>query len=312
MKFTWLWLKDHIQTDENISKIVSCLPMIGLEVDEVIDKSKNLKEFVIGKVNECKQHPNADRLKILSVDDGSGNYHQVICGAPNAKKGLIGVFARIGTYIPGTGINLDVGTIRGEKSFGMMCSEKELEISDEHDGIIELDKDAIIGEKYYKYAGYDDPVINISVTPNRADCLGVRGIARDLAATGLGTLKPLKFKKITESFRSPIKFEIDKKVFSRGLVPTISSRFYKNLNNKKSPKWMSQRLEAIGQRSISALVDITNYVMIDICRPLHAYDGKKIQGDRLLIRHAIDKEKITTLNEKTYELCSDDLIISDS
>ena len=246
MKFTWQWLQEHLHTEKDLSEILSCLPMIGLEVEEVTDKSEKLREFVIAKITECKQHPNADRLKILNVDDGSNLNYQIICGAPNAQKGLIGVLAKPGTFIPGTGINLDVGIIRGEKSFGMMCSEKELEMSNEHDGIIELDSDAVIGEKFYKYAGFDDPVISVSITPNRPDCLGVRGIARDLAAAGFGTLKPLKFKKIKGNFASPKKFSIDKDVLSKGLVPIISSRYFRNLSNKMSPKWMKNRLEAIG------------------------------------------------------------------
>ena len=312
MKFTWNWLLDHLQTEKSLTEILSILPMLGIEIENLEDKSQILKDFIIAKVIDAKQHPNADRLKILYIDDGTNSSHQVICGAPNAKKGLIGVFAKPGTIIPSNGLKLEVGSIRGEKSFGMMCSERELEISDEHDGIIELSSDAKIGEKFYKYFGFDDPVITISITPNRPDCLGVRGIARDLAAAGFGKLKPLKFKYVKGEFKSPKTFCIDKNVFSKGLVPSISSRYFKNLKNDKSPKWMSQRLEAIGQRSISALVDITNYIMIDLSRPLHAYDGRKIEGNKLLVRFAHDREEIKTLNEKTYQLSSQDLVISDT
>ena len=312
MKFTFNWLLEHLDTDKTLEEITDKLSMIGLEVEDVTDKSKKLKDFIIAKVIDEKPHPNADRLKILSVDDNSGDIHQVICGAPNAKKNLIGVFAKPGTYIPGIDLKLAVGKIRGENSFGMMCSERELEISDEHDGIIELDKSAKIGSNFLDWSGLGDPVITIGITPNRADCLGVRGIARDLAAAGFGNLKPLKIEEIEGSFKSPKQFIISNELNDSKLVPSLSSRYFKKLNNCQSPKWMQQRLNAIGQRPISALVDITNYVMFDLNRPLHAYDGEKISGDKLEIRFAKENEVISTLNDKQYKLSNDDIIIADS
>ncbi len=312
MKFTFNWLLEHLDTDRSLEEITEKLSMLGLEVEDVTDKSQKLKDFVIAKVIEEKPHPNADRLKILSVDDNSGDIHQVICGAPNAKKNLIGVFAKPGMYIPGIDLKLAVGEIRGEKSYGMMCSERELEMSDEHDGIIELDESADIGKSFLEWSGLGDPVITIGITPNRADCLGVRGIARDLAASGFGKLKPLNIKEIKGTFESPIEFSISKELNEKKLVPSLTSRYFRKLNNCQSPKWMQQRLIAIGQRPISALVDITNYIMFDLNRPLHAYDGENISGDKLEIRCAKKNEEITTLNDKKYILSDEDIIISDS
>ena len=311
MKFTLNWLFDHLETDKTLQEITNKLSMIGLEVEEIDDKSEKLKDFIIAKVVDARPHPNADRLKILSVDDNSGNLHQVICGAPNARKDLVGVFAKPGMYIPGTNLKLTVGEIRGEKSYGMMCSERELEISDEHDGIIELESDAKIGENFVNWSGLDDPIITIGITPNRSDCLGVRGIARDLAASGCGRLKPINLNDIKGTFESPKIFSISDEVNEKKLVPVLTSRYFKNLSNCQSPRWMQQRLIAIGQRPISALVDITNYVMFDLNRPLHAYDGEKISGDKLEVRFSNKEEKITTLNEKEYCLSQGDLIISD-
>ena len=311
MKFTLNWLFDHLETDKTFQEITNKLSMIGLEVEEIDDKSEKLKDFIIAKVVDARPHPNADRLKILSVDNNSGDLHQVICGAPNARKDLVGVFAKPGMYIPGTNLKLSVGEIRGEKSYGMMCSERELEISDEHDGIIELESDAKIGENYAKWSGLDDPIITIGITPNRADCLGVRGIARDLAASGCGRLKPLNLKNVKGTFESPKIFSVSEEVNEKKLVPVLTSRYFKNLSNCQSPRWMQQRLTAIGQRPISALVDITNYVMFDLNRPLHAYDGEKISGNKLEVRFPNKGEKIKTLNEKEYCLSQDDLIISD-
>ena len=312
MRFTLNWLLEHLDTDKSLNEITDKLSMLGLEVEEVTDKSQKLKDFIIAKVIDEKPHPNADRLKILSVDDNSGDIHQVICGAPNAKKNLIGVFAKPGVYIPGINLKLAVGEIRGEKSYGMMCSERELEISDEHDGIIEIDENVKIGSSFLEWSGLGDPVITIGITPNRADCLGVRGIARDLAASGFGNLKPLKIKEIKGTFESPKQFSISKELNTKKLVPSLTSRYFRGLNNNQSPKWMQQRLIAIGQRPISALVDITNYVMFDLNRPLHAYDGQNISGDKLDIRYAKQNEEITTLNDKQYLLSDDDIIISDA
>ena len=309
MKFTWSWLKDHLETDHEMSVILDALPMLGLEVEDVVDKSEALKPFVIAKITEAEQHPNADSLRVCQVDTGSGML-EVVCGAPNARAGLVGVFAPVGAYVPGIDLTLSEAEIRGVKSNGMMCSEREMMLSDEHDGIIELAPDAPIGAAYAEWAGHNDPMIEIAITPNRADCLGVRGIARDLAAAGFGTLKPLEDVAIATSGKSALSWQIDPS--ATDLVPRIAGRSFSNVKNGASPRWMQQRLNAVGQRPISALVDITNYVMIDLGRPLHAYDADKVKGGSLIIRRANAGEEMTALNEKTYTLDDTMLVIGDT
>ncbi|MEL6435272.1 MAG: phenylalanine--tRNA ligase subunit beta [Pseudomonadota bacterium] len=305
MKFTLSWLKDHLETDATLDAIVERLTMIGLEVEEVDDKSA-FAPFKIARVVSAEKHPDADKLKVLMVDAGDGKPVQVVCGAPNAREGLVGAFAAPGTYVPGIDITLSVGKIRGVESFGMMCSERELEMSDAHDGIIDLADDAPVGESFATYAGLDDPVIEIGLTPNRPDCTGVYGIARDLAASGLGTLKPHGIKPALGKGPCPVTVSIK----DADLCPGFALRMVKGVNNGPSPKWMQQRLIAIGLRPISALVDITNYVTFGWGRPLHVFDAAKVQGD-LIVRRAKDGETITGLDGKQYALTSEMCTIAD-
>ncbi len=309
MKFTRDWLFDHLATDHSLDEILEALPMLGLEVEDVQDRAAALASFTIAEVVSAEQHPNADKLRVCMVNTGGGDPVQVVCGAPNARAGMKGVFAPVGAYVPGIDLKLKAGEIRGEASNGMLCSEREMELSDEHDGIIDLPADAPIGAAFAAYAGLDDPIIEIAITPNRADCLGVRGVARDLAAAGYGTLKEVDFGPCEGAFDSPITWNIDAGAY--GFCPRISGCAFRGLRNGPSPAWMAQRLIAVGQRPISALVDITNYVMIDLGRPLHAYDIAKITGDSLTIRAASDGETMTALNEKEYKLDSSMFIIAD-
>jgi len=310
MKFTRDWLFDHLETDRPLSEILDALPMLGLEVESVIDRAALLAPFTIAEVISAEQHPDADKLRVCMVNTGQGDPVQVVCGAPNARAGMKGVFAPAGAYVPGIDLHLKAGEIRGQASNGMLCSEREMQISDEHDGIIDLPADAPIGALFAPFAGLDDPVIEIAITPNRADCLGVRGIARDLAAAGLGTLKPLDISPHEGGFDSPIEWQIESAAES--FCPRISGCAFRGLKNGPSPDWMARRLTAVGQRPISALVDITNYVMIDLGRPLHAYDISKIEGNRLIIRPAKAGEVMTALNEKEYALSPEMFIIGDA
>ncbi len=307
MKFTFSWLKEHLETDQPLEAIVERLSMLGLEVEGVEDKAAALAPFTIARVIEAKQHPNADRLRVCRVDTGTEEV-QVVCGAPNARTGMIGVFAPSGVHIPGTGLDLKKGVIRGEESNGMLCSEREMGLSDDHEGIIDLPEDAPLGARFVDYAGLDDPVIDIAITPDRADCLGVRGVARDLAAAGLGTLKPLDTTPVQGSYDSPIKWAVD--LPDPALCPSVVGRHFRGLKNGPSPKWMQQRLTAVGLRPISALVDITNYVMMDLGRPLHAYDGGKVEGD-IFIRLAKEGESYTALNGKDYTFDPEMIVIGD-
>ena len=309
MKFTFSWLKDHLETTADISTISDTLTNIGLEVDNIENKEEEFKNFTVAKIINATKHPNADRLKVCNVETAKGSV-QVVCGAPNAKSGMIGIFAPSGTYIPGTKVNLKKSEIRGVESSGMLLSEKELGISDEHDGIIELKGEHKIGDPIAPLYGFDDPVIEINITPNRSDCLSVRGIARDLAAAGIGTLKELKVKKIKGNFKSDI---IWRRKFNKKedyLCPGVSGRLFKNLKNIESPDWLKRRLTLIGLRPISALVDITNYVTFDLGRPLHVYDADKLNGD-LVMRKASKEEKCKTLDEKEYSLSNEMIVISD-
>ena len=309
MKFTLSWLKDHLETKASLDQICDKLPMLGLEVESVQNRSIELSEFIVGYVVEAYQHPNADRLRVCIVDTGSEKI-QVVCGAPNARTGIKGVFAPAGARIPATGDELKKGVIRGEESNGMLCSEREMGISDEHDGIIELPADSKVGEGYAKVAGLDDPIIDIAITPDRADCLGVRGIARDLAAAGLGELKPLDVSPVKTSFKSPINWRVDLPEMDPPLAPLVVGRYFRGVKNQPSPKWLKERLQAVDLRPISALVDITNYVMMDVGRPLHAYDADKVEGD-IFIRLAKDGEKYKALDGKEYSFDSDMIVIGD-
>jgi len=297
MKFSLSWLKQHLDTDASAAEIADKLTNIGLEVEEVSNPGEALTPFRVAKVLTAEKHPQADKLQVLSVDAGTGEPIQVVCGAPNARAGMVGVFGPPGAYIPGSDLTLKVAAIRGVESRGMMCSSRELELGDDHSGIIELPEDAPVGAAFTQYAALDDPVFDVNVTPNRQDAMGVRGIARDLAAAGLGTLKPLAVPQIEGSFPCPVPIRIED---PEG-CPAFFGRAIRGLKNGASPEWMQRRLKAAGQRPISALVDITNYVMLDLGRPAHAYDVAKLTGG-LTARAARPGEKVLALNEKEYVL----------
>ena len=309
MQFTFSWLKEHLKTDASLEEITDRLSMLGLEVEGIDDQGEALAAFVIGYVKEAKQHPNADRLQLCIVDAGSGD-EQVVCGAPNARAGMKGVFAPSGSYIPGSDMTLKPSKIRGEDSNGMLCSEREMGLSDDHEGIIELPEDAPVGEGWAKWAGLDDAVIDIALTPNRGDCASVRGIARDLAAAGLGTLKPLDETKIVGSFESPIKWQRDFSGDAVGACPMVVGRSFRNVKNGESPKWLQDRLRAIGLRPISALVDITNWSTFDLGRPLHVFDADKVSGN-FIMRFAKPGEKLEALDEREYALEDSMIVIAD-
>ncbi|OHV73100.1 phenylalanine--tRNA ligase subunit beta [Ensifer sp. LCM 4579] len=308
MKFTLSWLKDHLETDASLEEICARLTMIGLEVEDVDDKAA-FRPFVIARVISAEQHPNADKLKVLKVDTGSGEPVQVVCGAPNARRGLVGAFAAPGTYVPGIDVTLSVGNIRGVESRGMMCSEKELEISEDHTGIIDLPEDAPVGTSYATYAGLDDPVIEINLTPNRPDCTSVHGIARDLAASGLGTLKTGPAPSFPLEGETPVKVRLDLGE-DRHLCPGFALRLVRGVKNGPSPAWMRRRLSAIGLRPINALVDITNYLTFDQGRPLHVFDAAKVAG-HLTVRRAKEGEKILALDGREYALTPANVVIAD-
>ena len=306
MKFTLSWLKDHLETEASLEEICERLTAIGLEVEDVDDKAA-YKPFVIARIVTAEKHPEADRLKVLSVDAGDGKPVQIVCGAPNARAGMIGALARPGTYVPGIDVTLSVGKIRGVASHGMMCSEKELNISEDHNGIIDLPEDAPVGTSFASYAGLDDPVIEINLTPNRPDCTSVFGIARDLAASGLGKLKAPKTPSFKLEGETPhqVKLELEDH-----LCPGFAYRLVRGVKNGPSPKWMQQRLLAIGLRPISALVDVTNYMTFDQGRPMHVFDADKVNGT-LGVRRAKDGEEILALDTHTYKLNPNNVVISD-
>ncbi|SNS62596.1 phenylalanyl-tRNA synthetase beta subunit [Sphingomonas laterariae] len=306
MKFTLSWLKDHLDTEASLDEILVALTQVGLEVEGVDDPAAKLGAFRIARILTAERHPQADKLQVLSVDTGEGDPLQVVCGAPNARAGLVGVFGAPGTYVPGLDVTLKIAAIRGVESRGMMCSMRELELSDAHEGIIELPFDAPVGEAYAQWAGLTDPVIDIAITPNRQDCMGVRGIARDLAAAGLGELKPLDVPAIRGGFPCPIDIRIED---AEG-CPAYFGRVVRGVKNGASPEWLANRLKAVGQRPISALVDITNYVMLDHGRPLHVYDLATLKG-ALVARRARDGETVLALNGKTYTLDPAITVIAD-
>ncbi|MBK5926349.1 phenylalanine--tRNA ligase subunit beta [Rhodobaculum claviforme] len=315
MKFTLSWLKDHLETEAPLSAILDALTDLGLEVEEVDDPADRLGAFSIARVIEAVQHPDADRLRLCRVEtypDGPGTAPQevqVVCGAPNARTGLVGVFAPVGTHIPGTGVDLKPGVIRGVESNGMLCSGRELEVSEDHDGILDLPADAPLGARYIDWAGLNDPMIYIKVTPNRPDALGVRGIARDLAARGLGRLKPRAIAPVPGAFACPVSVTIDPALKERG-CPLFMGRVIRGVTNGPSPAWLQARLRAIGLRPISALVDITNFFTFDLNRPLHVFDAGLIRGS-LRIHPAAGGEELAALNDKTYRLAPGMMVISD-
>ncbi len=309
MKFTLSWLKEHLDTDVSLDDIVSKLTMIGLEVESVDDKGKTLAPYVIGRVVSAEQHPNADRLRVCMVDTGDGKPIQVVCGAPNARAGMTGVFVPLGAYIPGKDLTLQVGTIRGVESRGMLVSEFELQISDDHDGIIDLPADAPVGGSYAKYAGLDDPGIEINLTPNRPDCTGVNGIARDLAAADIGTYKENTPKPVKGAFPCPVSVKLEFGT-TPPLCPAFALRLVRGVNNGPSPAWLQKRLAAIGLRPINALVDITNFITYDRGRPLHVFDAAKVKGN-LVVRRAQNGELLLALDGKTYTLDNAMCVIAD-
>ena len=305
MKFTLSWLKEHLDTEATVDEVAATLTRIGLEVEGVTDPGAKLAAFRVARVLTAERHPQADKLQVLSVDAGDGPT-QVVCGAPNARAGMVGVFGAPGAYVPGSGITLKVAAIRGVESNGMMCSTRELELGDEHDGIIELPADAPVGASYPDYAGLSDPVIDVSVTPNRQDCMGVRGIARDLAAAGLGTLKLFHVEQVAGEGSGPEVATEDPEG-----CPDFYAQGVSGVSNGDAPDWMRRRLLAIGQKPISALVDITNYVMLDLGRPLHVYDRARLRGG-LVARKARAGEALTALNGKTYALDGTMTVIADA
>lgn len=309
MKFTLSWLKDHLETKATLEEIVEKLTTIGLEVEKVENPGEKFAAFVVAEVKSAEKHPGADKLSVCIVNDGKQDV-QVVCGAANAKAGMKGVFAPSGSHIPGTGLDLKPTEIRGVKSNGMLCSERELELSDEHEGIIELPKDAPVGKSYAEYAGLNDPMVEIAITPNRQDCLGVAGIARDLAAAGLGEVITPEPKPIKGGFKSPQALTLEFDKGDEGACPVFVGRYFRGIKNGESPAWLQQRLRAIGLRPISALVDITNYVSYDRARPLHVYDAEKVSG-AIHARLGKKGESYLALDEKTYDLEGGECVIAD-
>ncbi|MCI4662429.1 MAG: phenylalanine--tRNA ligase subunit beta [Neomegalonema sp.] len=317
MKFTLSWLKDHLETEASLPEILEALTDLGLEVEEVVDPAERLGAFRICKVIEARQHPNADKLRLCRVqmladgpkgaDDlkGKAEEIQVVCGAVNAKTGLIGVLARPGDYVPGLDVTLKEGEIRGEASMGMLCSEEELELAESSEGILELPADAPVGARYIDYAGLNDPMIEIAITPNRPDALGVRGVARDLAARGLGRLKDEAAPAIEGRFASPVKVTLDKsareEIEGRAACPLFVGRMVRGVKNGPSPAWLQKRLKAIGINPKNALVDITNYISFDRARPLHVFDMAKLSGN-IKVRLAKQGERILGLDDVDYAL----------
>ena len=304
MKFTLSWLKTHLNTDADLPTILKGLTNIGLEVEGVENPAEKLGAFRIAKVLTAERHPQADKLQVLTVDAGDGAL-QVVCGAPNARAGLVGVFGTEGAVVPVNGMVLKKTAIRGVESNGMMCSFRELELGEDHDGIIELGADAPVGQVYAEWAGLDDPVIDVSITPNRQDCMGVRGIARDLAAAGLGRLNALIVPTIETAGPGP-----DVRIEDADGCPAFFARTVRGVKNGSSPEWMAKQLKAIGQKPISTLVDITNYIMIDLGRPLHVYDMATLKGG-LVARRGRPGEQVLALNGKTYAIDGSMTVIAD-
>ncbi|MBO9445689.1 phenylalanine--tRNA ligase subunit beta [Ruegeria sp. R14_0] len=311
MKFTLSWLKDHLDTDASVDEIAEALTDLGLEVEEIVNPADRLAGFTLGHVKHAEKHPDADKLRVCTVATDEGDL-QIICGAPNAREGITVVVCKPGMYIPGLDLTISVGKIRGVESFGMMASERELELSDEHDGIIELPSGEV-GDKFVDWLAENepskvDPMIEIAITPNRPDALGVAGIARDLAARGVGTLKERDYVPVPGDFDSPIKVKIDEDTLDG--APHFTGRLIKGVKNGPSPQWLQDQLKAIGLRPISALVDITNYMTFDQNRPLHVFDADKVQGN-LRVHRAKGGETLVALDEKEYTLQPGMMVISD-
>ncbi|MFT3733241.1 MAG: phenylalanine--tRNA ligase subunit beta [Hyphomicrobium sp.] len=314
MKFTLSWLKDHLDTDKSVDELATTLSAIGLEVEGVEDPGKTLGAFKVARIVEAKKHPNADKLQVVQVEIAKGQpLMEVVCGAPNARVGLVSVFAPLGTYIPGSKITLEKKPVRGVVSNGMMCSAAELELSEESDGILELPSEWAdrVGEAYINAAGLNDPIIEVKLTPNRPDCTGVRGIARDLAAASMGTLKPeSKLAPLNETFDCKIPVKLEFTPETADACPVFAARTIRNVTNGPSPDWMQNRLKAAGLRPINALVDVTNYISLDRGRPLHVYDAQKIKG-ALHARLAKNGEKFLALDGKEYAVDDTMCVIAD-
>ena len=305
MKFSLTWLKDHLETQARLQEILDALNAIGLEVEGVEDPAELLKGFQVAHVLSAEKHPDADKLQVLKVDTGDGEPLQVVCGAPNARAGMKGVLGLPGAVVPSNGMELRKAAIRGVESTGMMCSARELDLGDDHDGIIELPDDASVGKTFADYQG-SSPVIDVAITPNRPDCMGVYGIARDLAAAGLGTLKPIAMPAFEAAGACPVEIRTDD---PEG-CPAFYGRVIKGVKNGPSPDWLQQRLKSAGQRPISLLVDLTNYLMLAFGRPAHVYDLAKLSG-AVVARRAAEGEQVLALNEKTYTLDPSMVVIAD-
>ena len=310
MKFTLSWLKEHLDTNADVQVIADKLTSIGLEVESIEDAGARLKDFTVAKIVSAEKHPNADKLRLCMVDTGDKEPLQIVCGAPNARAGIKVVLARPGTVIPVTGEALKIGTIRGVESRGMMCSARELLLGEDHDGIIELTSEAVIGAPAAPALGLTDPVIDVSITPNRGDATSVYGIARDLAAAGLGTLKTRKIEPVAGKFPNPKKITLDFKPEDKNACPIFAGRLIRNVKNGPSPQWVQDRLKAVGMKSISALVDATNLIAQDRGRPLHVFDADKLSGN-LHARMANDHEQVLALDGKTYVLDRETVVIAD-
>ena len=308
MKFPLSWLREHLETSATLDAITTTLSAIGIEVEGIEDRGAALADFRIARVIEAVQHPNADRLRMLRVDVGDGVERSVVCGAPNARTGMLGVAALPGHFIPGTGITLKAGEIRGVKSEAMMLSMREMGLGDDHSGIVDLPDDAPPGARYVDYAGLDDPIIEIKVTPNRGDALSIRGVARDLAAAGLGSLKLWNAPTITPVYDAPLQWRIE----DPRACTWVLGRAIRGVTNRPSPQWLQDRLAAIGLRPISALVDVTNWFTFALGRPLHVFDVAKVKGGTLSMRMARAGEELAALNGKTYALTEEDGIIADA
>ncbi|HKQ44606.1 MAG TPA: phenylalanine--tRNA ligase subunit beta [Rhizomicrobium sp.] len=314
MKFTLSWLKEHLDTDADAKTIGARLTAIGLEVESITDPGAVLKDFIVGEVITAEKHPNADKLRLCSVSDGKGTL-QIVCGAPNARAGIKVVLARPGTTIPASGDVLKLGTIRGVESRGMMCSARELLLGEDHDGIIELKPGAKVGEPAVAAlvdAGLlaNDPLFDVSITPNRGDAASVYGIARDLAASGLGTLKTDKVQPVAGKFPSPKKITLDFTPQNKDACPIFAGRLIRGVKNGPAPKWVQDKFKSVGMKSISALVDATNLISQDRGRPLHVFDADKLSGN-LHARMAKDHEQVLALDEKTYVLDGETIVIAD-
>ena len=309
MKFSLSWLKTHLETDAGIDEIVRTLNAIGLEVDTVENAAEKLTPFTVAEVVSAEKHPDADKLKVCQVSDGAKQL-QIVCGAPNARTGIKVVLGQPGDYVPGIDVTLKKATIRGVESNGMMCSYRELELGDDHDGIIELDDSAVVGQSFVDHAQLDDPIVDIEITPNRQDCLGVRGIARDLAAAGLGSLKSATAVSVGGAFESDISVSLKLDQDNASACTLFAGRKFTGIKNGPSPQWLQDRLISIGLRPISTLVDITNFVTHDLGRPLHVYDASKLTGN-IHVRAAAAGESFLALDDNDYTCKGGETVIAD-